>query len=219
MPGAILNWATEKGCETEFALLYANEKPFDWEEFDALIIMGGPMNIYEEDRFPWLKPEKEFIRKSIKNGKKVLGICLGSQLIADVLGSKVFRNKSVEIGWFPVYPTNEGFCSSLFEGFDLSVPVLHWHGDTYNVPDGAVHLLQSEACPSQAYSYGDQVLALQFHFEATSESLETMIELDRSSLEKSDWVMTEKELLEGKSNIPANNQMLYCLLDRFFNLC
>jgi GMP synthase-like glutamine amidotransferase len=216
MPGAILTWAVEKGCDYNFTLLFDNEPLPGIETFDALVIMGGPMNIYEEERFPWLMAEKVFIKESIAKGKKVLGICLGSQLIADVLGSKVFRNKHPEIGWFPIILTDEGKSSELLQGIDFSEPVLHWHGDTYTVPEGAVHLLRSECCPSQAFVYKDNVLALQFHFETTNDSLSEMTDLDRASLVESEWVMTENEIMEGMKYIPSNNQTLFKLLDRFF---
>jgi len=216
MPGAILNWANERGIETKFTLLYNNEKLPDLEEFDSLIIMGGPMNIYEEEKYQWLKTEKVFIKQSIDVGKKVLGICLGSQLLADVLGAKVFRNSHSEIGWFPITLTEQGAKSELLSGFDFSQPVLHWHGDTYSIPEGATHLLRSEACLNQAFSYGNNVLALQFHFETTIESLNEMTDLDQSSLIKSTWVMTEEEINAGKKYIPSNNKILFKLLDRSF---
>jgi GMP synthase-like glutamine amidotransferase len=216
MPGAILNWAINRQHTVSYTLLYTNESLPAIDSFDALIIMGGPMNIYEEERFPWLKTEKEFIKEAIEKGRRVLGVCLGSQLIADILGAKVFRNNYSEIGWFPVSLTEDGAKSELLKGLDFSVPVLHWHGDTYAIPEGAVHLLKSEACSSQAFSYGDNVLALQFHIETTPESLEDIASLDRASLVKNRWVMTESEIHEGEKHIPAINKMLFKLLDRFF---
>lgn len=215
MPGAILNWAMEKQQDISFTHLWKGDPLPKLDSLDAIVIMGGPMNIYEEEKFFWLKSEKVFIKKAIGIGRKVLGICLGSQLLADLLGAKVIRNSEVEIGWFPVQLTKEGSRSELLTGIDFSVPVLHWHGDTYPVPEGAVHLLRSEACNSQAFAYGNNVLALQFHFETTTGSITDMINLDRDSLVKASWVMTESEILEGEKHIAANHQILYKLLDRF----
>jgi GMP synthase-like glutamine amidotransferase len=216
MPGAILQWALDKQHQTSSIFLCMNEKLPDLHSFDSLVIMGGPMNIYEEEKFPWLKTEKEFIKKAIIAGKNVLGICLGAQLVADVLGSKVYRNAVAEIGWFAVALTKEGANSELLSGLDFSGPVLHWHGDTFNIPDGAVHLMKSEACNSQAFMYGDNVLALQFHFETTVELLTRMIKIEPDSLIKARWVMNEEELLEGEKYMHTNNQLLFNLLDRFF---
>jgi len=117
----IESWAKDRSHDLSRTLLFQEESPPKLNEFDWLIIMGGPMNIYEHDKYPWLVKEKEFIRQAIEEDKIVLGICLGDQLMADVLGGKVHRNDHREIGWFPVKLTDEGVASRIFGGFRTSL--------------------------------------------------------------------------------------------------
>lgn len=215
MPGAILTWANWNNIDQAFTILCQGQPLPPIDSFDMLVIMGGPMNIYEDDIYNWLKPEKAFIKQCIDQGKKVLGICLGAQLIADVLGAKVFKNKTTEIGWYPISLTNEGEKSELVCHLDFSTPVLHWHGDTFNIPENATHLLQSSACKNQAFSFNNNVLALQFHLEMNTDSVQSIIELDRNSLQKSQWVMTEEEIQFGTKNLEKNNEILFSLLNKF----
>src|SRR5574341_657976 len=123
-------WAKNKGHSITRTLLFNNEKLPQISDIDWLIIMGGSMNIYEEEKFPWLAEEKNFIAEAIANKKIVLGVCLGSQLIADVLGGKVSKNRHKEIGWFPVTLTKEARNSSIFSNLPEKFTAFHWHGDT-----------------------------------------------------------------------------------------
>lgn len=131
---------------------------------DALIVMGGPMGVHDTARYPWLSQEKEFIEAAMRRHIPVLGVCLGAQLLAEVLGARVVKNVHEEIGWFPVRRAQqaEGACAELFPA---SFEALHWHGDTFSIPSGARNLLASEGCEHQAFAYGDNVLGLQFHLE------------------------------------------------------
>src|SRR5690606_32591469 len=114
---------------------------------------------------PWMKEEKKLIEKAILKGKRVIGICLGAQLIADVLGARVFPNKEKEIGWFPIELTEEGQKSPFFAGFNKTETVFHWHGDTFEIPKGAEHIASSKVCENQAFLFDHKVLGLQFHLE------------------------------------------------------
>ena len=121
-------------------------------DLDVLIIMGGPMSIHDEAEYPWLRAEKELIAASIREGKKVLGICLGAQLIAAVCGARVYPNPQKEIGFWPMGWRNGGFGPA--EEVEM---VFHWHGETFDLPEGAVLLASTEACVNQAFSLGDRV--------------------------------------------------------------
>ncbi len=135
------------------------------------------MNVYEEAEYPWLAAEKAFIAAAIGAGKPVLGICLGAQLIAAVLGGTVSKGPQPEIGWYPVELTPAGRELPLFAGFPDRFTALHWHGDTFSIPPGATHVASSAACANQAFAYdGGRVVGLQFHLEETRESL---AQLDR----------------------------------------
>ncbi len=123
------------------------------------------MNVDEHDLHPWLVREKQFIRRVIDRGVPLLGVCLGGQLIATVLGGQVTKNRQKEIGWFPVTLTSEAAASPLFARFPQQVPAFHWHGDTFSIPPGAVRLAASDGCDNQAFQYGRNVVALQFHWD------------------------------------------------------
>lgn len=156
------------GCAVQS--LKAYERNVRWPdpaEMTACIVMGGPQNVYEQGAYPWLKSERAFLRRAIEQCVPVLGVCLGAQLLADVLGGRVMKSAQAEIGWYPVMrePAAEG--DPLFEGFGQTETVFQWHGDTYQLPPGAVRLASSPLCQEQAFRYGDRVYALQFHLEMT----------------------------------------------------
>jgi GMP synthase-like glutamine amidotransferase len=197
-------WAESLGWAISKTSAYKGEKFPDPDEFDWLIIMGGPMNIYEEKEYPWLAAEKRFIQGAIDKGKVVVGICLGAQLIADVLGGKVVRNKHKEIGWFPVRLRPEGFDSAPFRGFPKEFPALHWHGDTFSLSAGADMLAESEACPAQAFSSNNgRVLALQFHLESSVESVRALIENCSDELVDGPYIQSAEEIMGRKENFTA----------------
>lgn len=155
--------------------------PKNSPELDALILMGGPMNVDETKKYPFLAEEVKLIQKVIEDGKPVLGICLGSQLIAKALGSKVYPNPSGrEVGWKPLELSMNGILDPLFKEFPNNTQVLHWHGDTFDLPKAAVHLASTEKTQNQAFRYGENVYALQFHLETTGEMIKDWIESDEA---------------------------------------
>lgn len=164
--GSIKGWMLARGHTLSVTRFYDGEvPPASVDGFDWLIVMGGPMNIYQYRDHPWLRDEKRAIRDAVEAGKRVLGVCLGAQLIADVLGGKVYQNVEREIGWLPVVATPEGWNSPF--GFPQETVVLQWHGDTFSLPSGSVRLAQSAGCDIQAFAVGSRVLGLQFHLEMT----------------------------------------------------
>ena len=176
-PANIESWAKSQGWEVSATRLYAGEHPSAIGRFDWLAVMGGPMNIYEEDLYPWLVPEKKFIEKAIGAEKIVLGVCLGAQLVADVLGGKVYRNAHKEIGWYPVTLTPEAARSPSFSTLAERFMAFHWHGDTFTIPPGATRTAYSEACQAQAFEYGGgRTIGLQFHLESSPESAGLLIQ-------------------------------------------
>ena len=174
-PGYLLQWATEQQYDISFTKIYEAVAFPAVEDIDWLVIMGGPMGVYEEDKHAFLKPEKAFIQSVIAAGKKVLGICLGSQLIAEVSGAKVYPNKEKEIGWWPVQKVAQANELSLTAALPDELMTFHWHGDTFDLPAGATHLFATAVCPHQGYLLGRNVAGLQFHPEATPELIQAMI--------------------------------------------
>lgn len=211
-PANIEGWARPRGHDLSRTLLFSEEEFPDLSSFDWLIIMGGPMNIYEHERYPWLVREKEFISRAIAGGKVVLGICLGAQLISDVLGGKVTRNRYREIGWFPVRLTEEGRASSIFSALPERFTALHWHGDTFSIPPGALRLAESDACANQAFISGRSV-GLQFHLESSKESVERLLENCGDELTEGPYIQGREDLapLEHYAGI---RELMEKLLDR-----
>ncbi len=210
--GSIETWARQQGAAITNTLLFNDEPLPDPEDISWLIIMGGPMNIYEEDKFPWLKREKEFIAKVIKRGCRVLGICLGAQLIADVLGGKITANAEKEIGWWPIIP-DPGLSPGLREVFDQELTVIHWHGDTFSLPAGAARIAQSEVCRNQGFVYQKRVLALQFHLETTKESLEKLIANSADELIEAPYIQQPAEMLTDQTRFTMINKAMVRLLN------
>jgi len=171
----IETWLQTKNIIPSQTVLYQNQELPDQSDFDFLIIMGGPMGAHDENKFTWMKAEKIFIEQAIRNGKIVIGICLGAQLIADVLGAKVYKNPLKEIGWFPLKKSEESKGSIFDTLWPDEFYAFHWHGDTFNIPYGAIHLAHSKACRNQGFVYQQNVFALQFHIESTKKSIEELI--------------------------------------------
>jgi GMP synthase-like glutamine amidotransferase len=213
--GSIEDWAIEKGHSLTATHFYENIKLPDIQDFDMLIVMGGPMGAYDEDKIEWLKTEKAFIKKAIDAKKKVLGICLGSQLIADVLGAKVYPNNQQEIGWFPIELSENAHNHPFFKGFPKKFTVFHWHGDTFDLPKGAIHLAQSPAAFQQAFVYENHVLALQFHFEMKESLIKGMLEEGDGGLKKAQYVQTGDEILAIKEYFEPNRLRLWSILEAF----
>ncbi len=213
-PANIQGWAENQGWQISATHLYRQEKLPSPDDLVWLVIMGGPMNIYQEKEYPWLAAEKRFIEETIKTDKIVLGICLGAQLIADVLGGRVVRNRHKEIGWFPVSLRPEGLASMPFQGFPDEFQALHWHGDTFSLPAGAAMLAESEACPAQAFSSnGGRVLALQFHLESSIDSVRALIQNCSDELEDGVYIQSAEAILEKRENFSNIHSTMILLLE------
>jgi GMP synthase-like glutamine amidotransferase len=209
----IADWAIGRGHSVTCTRLYAGEPLPPTDAFDWLAVMGGPMNIYQHDAFPWLVSEKDFIRKAIERGKCVVGVCLGAQLAADVLGGRVTANAHKEIGWFPVKLTPPGRRSALFDGFPEEFVAFHWHGDTFAIPPDAEGLATSEACENQAFQYAGRVLGLQFHLDYSIESIEKMLRHCGDELVGGPYVQTAEAIRESCCRVAATTALLGRLLD------
>jgi GMP synthase-like glutamine amidotransferase len=205
-------WAKNRGHSISRTFLFNKEILPEISDFDWLIIMGGSMNIYEEQKYPWLKEEKNFISEAIANKKIVLGVCLGSQLIADILGGKVSKNRYKEIGWFPVSLTPEARNSSIFSALPTTFTPFHWHGDTFNIPPGAVRIAQSEGCTNQAFEYG-RVIGLQFHLEYSVESINLMLRNCGDEIVNGKYIQEKDEIVSNYNNVQETNPILDLLLD------
>ena len=188
------NIFVSEGHRLSNTCLYLEQPLPPVHSFDALIIMGGPMGVHDTARHPWLVREKEFIESAMRRQIPVLGVCLGAQLLAEVLGARVSKNIYEEIGWFPVQRTQElhGTCA---QDFPASFEALHWHGDTFSIPSGATNFIASEGCANQAFVYGDHALALQFHLEMLPSHVQAIYEACGDPNQTSPFVQGLDEML------------------------
>jgi GMP synthase-like glutamine amidotransferase len=171
--GSIEAWLARRGARVATTRLYEPAPRFpDPASFDLLIALGGPMSVNDEAALPWLAPEKRFVAHAVRAEKRVLGICLGAQLLASALGAPVRRGTHKEIGWFDV--RGEQSSTGVIQLPEVA-SVFHWHGETFDLPAGAVRLAQSAGCKNQAFQLGPRVLALQFHLEMTPETVAEMV--------------------------------------------
>ncbi|MEI8340999.1 MAG: type 1 glutamine amidotransferase [Verrucomicrobiota bacterium] len=210
--GKIAGWISEHGHAVSSTHLYRGEKLPDNDAFDFLVIMGGPMNIYEYRNHPWLPEEKQFIRRAIDSGKLVLGVCLGAQLIADVLGAKIYQNAKMEIGWYPVRFNDAKKTVRGFEDFPDELTVLHWHGDTFDLPEGALRLAESDACRNQAFAFGQRVIGLQFHIEMDEPDVAAFLD-DILPEPVPGQIQSAEQIREGNKYLPEIHAALYRMLD------
>lgn len=213
-PGSILSWADQHGYEIHGTKIYQKESFPQSEDYDWLVIMGGPMGVYDEVEHPWLLSEEKCIYEAIQAGKTVIGICLGAQLIATVLGAHVYNSPQKEIGWFPVHKTTNGKIHPLLDSIPNTFTAFHWHGDTFELPAGSVDLFYTNICPNQAFLYDDRVLAIQFHFEVTPASIHQMIENGKDELVPGECIQEAGTILEQSNYCQSLDQYLNLLFDQ-----
>ncbi len=210
-PSAIAEWAKERGHVLE--IIRADyDDPFTVR--DALVVLGGPMGVY--DSLPFLPAEKAALKSHINRGGKTFGICLGSQLIADVMGARVFSSGTREVGWRSVSFAKH----QMTDGLGDDGIVFHWHGDTFDLPPGAELLASNDAFKNQMFcAKGGKVIATQFHFETTRESMEDILEADSGYLDfDSPFIQDFDDILLGARYIPRANELLFKLLDKWIAL-
>jgi len=209
-PGNMATWFATHGHPVRYTRFYEDLPALpELSEFDLLVIMGGPMSVNDELRFPWLIMEKCFIRSAMDADKGVLGVCLGAQLIASTLGSAIHAAPYREIGWYPVSAVS---CPSRHDDrlvFPERIEVFHWHGETFDLPEGADLLASSRAVPNQAFQYGGKVVALQFHLETTQESAARIIENCREELVPGEYVQNAEMILKAP---PSRYEAMHLLM-------
>lgn len=217
--GSIEPWLQSAGYEITQTRYFESAEQPDPEMIDLLVIMGGPMSINDEAEFPWLVAEKQFIREAIQLGTPILGICLGAQLIASAMGARVYGNPVKEIGWWPIHgiqiPPNPPWLKGGTEqspalfNFPPSLDAFHWHGETFDLPAGAIHLASSAGCVHQAFQLGASVIGLQFHLETTPQLAQNLVTHCRHELVPAPYIQTEAEILSATpERYAAMNRMM-----------
>jgi GMP synthase (glutamine-hydrolysing) len=196
--------------------LFHGELPAeDWEHIGALIILGGPMGVWDEDQYPFLRWEKTIIRAAIDEAVPLLGVCLGAQLIAAALGTTVHHGPVKEIGWYPISVTPHGQVDSVLGYIPEAATVFQWHGDGFDLPGGAVRLASSAYYENQAFRIGRNIYGIQFHLEMTSRMIERWIDERSKDLAKVPYIHPDKIVSDTQNHLPTLNYYAEKFLSEF----
>lgn len=213
---AIQNWIDLNQFNTTSTHFFAqNPVRPNFENIDLLVILGGSMSIHDEKEYPWLIEEKKWISEAIQAEVKILGICLGAQLIADVLGADVAVMQKKEIGWFPIKPISPSY---FFDHSSAEPIVLHWHGEAFDIPKQATALFKSDACSTQAFEIQEQVLGLQFHLEFNKASVESILNgcADELTALPNTYIQNKEKITTNYlKHADSCHQLLFRVLDKF----
>lgn len=214
-PGYIAVWAAKNGHSVGTTYLYEKGVLPVLAELDMLVIMGGSMNVYEDEKFPWLADEKLFIRAAIDAGKIVIGICLGAQLIASILGGRVFKNTYKEIGWFPITMSHQILDQGVFAGFPQELMAFHWHGDTFELPPQSKRFAFSECTLNQGFRAGNNVFGFQFHLECMEDNIRKFVAEGADEIRAGGQYVQEAEsILKNCAHAGKMNRFFEKFLDK-----
>ena len=213
-PDNISIWSNKKGYEITETFFCNHQNPPPIETFDWLIIMGASQHVWDEEKHPWLIAEKEFIAESLAREKIILGICFGTQLLAEVLGGDVYPNKEQEIGWFHVSLTSEGESSFLFKNIPPSFLTFHWHSDHFSLPAGCTRLANSNPTPNQAFiCQNHPLVGLQFHPEITRKMADGFTKKYGHRWKSGQFVSGKETVLKQTETIPDTYWLMAAILD------
>ncbi len=212
-PGIIADWVHKKGHQLKYTRFYQDDPLPEAKQVDLLIVMGGPMNVFDYHMHNWMQEEIEWVAEFIRSGKPVLGICLGAQIIAAALGEEVYPGQEKEIGWH-----NLQFLPSLgefriFNDLPVTRKAFHWHGDTFNIPKGAIRIARSQIFPNQGFIYEQRIVALQFHLEVTPEAVQALVDNCGDELVEGSFIQTAEDILAETAFFESNQQVLFRFLD------
>lgn len=211
-PGTLQNAFKSKNIKVEIVKTYKGDA-VPQNLGDGLIVLGGPMGVYEEKKFPWMTSELNVIREFLKKGKPILGICLGSQMLAHAAGAQVFRGAIPEVGWYPIQLAPEGHFNSLFLGLPPEFNVFHWHGDTFTLPSNAVRLAGSHYYPNQIYQIGQNAFGFQCHLEVTEEMVKSWAALYAKELTPQGGPVRPERI---EKNLAENSRQLEGIAEKVF---
>lgn len=215
-PGIITHWIEQNNLHLNYTRFYEDDPLPDLGNVDMLIIMGGPMNVFDFHIHPWMQDEIDWVTRYINSGKPLLGICLGAQIIAAALGVDVYPGNEKEIGWYNLQflPALGDFM--IWKDLPATRKVFHWHGDTFPIPSGAVRIAESQVFPNQGFIYNNKVIALQFHLEVTPQSVKELVDHCKSELIPGPHIQSEQEILSEKRYYGSNQDLMFPLLDYLY---
>ncbi len=213
--GAIETWLKQNNFGVQGTRVDAGESLPKLDDFDFLIVMGGPQSVANLDQYAYLIPEIDLVNKAVNANKVVLGICLGAQILAAAMGAKVKPNQHKEIGVYPILFNLAGITDPIFTEFENPLSVLHWHGDTFEIPHEGILLASSVACAHQAFRVGNKAYGLQFHLDFTQESVQSLLQHE-ATLQPGPYVSAADKLLA--IDFTSMHQQLFTILNRMAEL-
>lgn len=218
--GTMASAIKSRNMEYQYLHLYNKDRaPQSLDGYSGLIILGGPMNVYETDKHPFLIDEERLINEAIQKDIPTLGICLGAQLIAKTAGAKVFAGNKKEIGWYSMSLTTDGLNDPLFTDCEKDITVFQWHGDTFNIPEKAKRLAESDLFPNQAFKIGEKIVGLQFHLEVTEEAIYKWMEEYKEELNfLKDYINPKKIRKDTEEKIENLNKLAGIFYNSFFKM-
>lgn len=215
-PGVIPDWARFNNIDYQVFHIYRNEPLPSPDDFDYLVMMGGPMSVNDHIEYPWIEKEMTLIRQCLVSQVPVIGICLGSQMLAKALGANVYQSTQKEIGWYPVHFETQHLPAGM-KVQPISIDVFHWHGETFDLPDECVRLASSELTPNQFFLYKDLAMGIQFHAEVKAENVQELTSLCADELnENGSHIMDKQAILRADIDYGSINQMMYNWLNFLF---
>lgn len=219
--GTLSDRFTEVGLEYRYVDLFGPLPAAPDLDVPGLVVLGGPMNVDETDKYPHLAAEVDWIRAALERELPILGICLGSQLLAKALGARVYANGVKEIGWYDLELTPAAASDPLFAGCRSPLKVFQWHGDTFDLPPGAVHLAESPACRHQAYRFGACAWGLQFHIEVTRDMVHEWLDEPGNRCELAGLSYIDAQAIRAAlaEQMPQMDAAGRIVLSRFADLC
>ncbi len=217
--GLIGDLLRERGCKASTVELEKGDSlPASLSPFNAVVFMGGPMGVYDEERYPFLIEEDKLIKEAVSNGIPFLGVCLGAQLLAKACGARVHSAACSEIGYFDISITPEGKGDPIFSGVPPSIKVFQWHNDTFDIPAGGVLLATAEECRNQAFKIGKNAYGLQFHIESTPEMVSLWLNEDLSNPDPTIKERAEKIISEADKVYNAMLSYYKLIIENFLSI-
>jgi GMP synthase-like glutamine amidotransferase len=211
--GYIATWAEQRGHQVVTTPLYDDVPVPSADSFDWLVMMGGPMGVHESDTHPWLAREMKLVEEALAQRTIILGVCLGAQLIAHVLGARVYRNDYIERGWHTISRIPEAGNAHSFQGLPQSFTAFTWHTDAFELPRGAALCASSEACKNHAFEYDGRVVGLQFHLEVDPSSIADVIDRSGYMSANGPYIQTRDDIFRHIDNANALHPLMDTLLD------
>jgi len=214
-PGGIADWCTARGHELVGVHAYRGDPWPQVAALEALVVMGGPMSANDDAALVWLAQEKRLVEAALRAGRPLLGVCLGAQILASVLGARVYPARAREIGWWPLRLRREAGADTPLASWPDALVPLHWHGETFDLPAGALHLAETEGCPNQAFALSG-ALGLQFHVEATPASVGEITAACSAEIGPGPFEQPAAQIRAGSWRCGALREPLFAALDRLF---